>query len=281
MGLFSRTALLIVALLAAGPASAPAFAQSVPSPSPGETASAPVVPPDVLAANEASSDGVLGAATRSKPRGSFFRDIGGDFKRFFTTDDTLWTVGAVGAGALFASSWDRANAQTVQNTWSRDAFDSGDVAGNLLTHLAVGGGSYIVGRVSGQHRITDFGEDLMRAQILSQAVIQAGKYATQRQRPDASNQHSLPSGHAATAFATAGVVQRHFGWKAGLPAYVAASYIGASRMADNRHYLSDVLLGAGIGIAAARTVTVDIGSRQFDLGVAPSPGGAAVTFTKR
>jgi hypothetical protein len=220
-------------------------------------------------------------APRPSPRRSFFRDVGGDFKRFFSTDDTLWTVGTVGVGALVASSWDRRNAQAVQNTWSQEPFGAGKVAGNVLTHLAFGGGSYLLGRVSGHDRITDLGADLMRAQILSQAVIQAGKFATMRERPDASNQHSLPSGHAATAFATATVVQRHFGWKAGMPAYAFASYIGASRMADNRHYLSDVLLGAGIGIAAAHTVTIDVGSRKFDVGVSPSLGGAAITLTRR
>ena len=110
---------------------------------------------------------------------------------------------------------------------------------------------------------------------------QAAKYAVGRNRPDGSNNHSLPSGHTATAFATAGVLQRHFGWKAGVPAYAFAGYVGASRMAANRHYLSDVVLGAGVGIAAAHTVTLTLGPRKFALGVAPTDGGAAVMFTRR
>ena len=35
-----------------------------------------------------------------------------------------------------------------------------------------------------------------------------------------------------------------------MPAYVLASFVGFSRVATQRHYLSDVLVGAGIGIAS-------------------------------
>ena len=45
----------------------------------------------------------------------------------------------------------------------------------------------------------------------------------QRERPDQSNHQSFPSGHSVSAFATAGVLQRHYGWKAGIPATVIAA----------------------------------------------------------
>lgn len=280
MRLPNWAAFLIVAALATTPAAAQPsiFSDGAPPPRGGVSAG---LDDQALFPLESSESDELFRSQRPAPRRSFIRDVGGDFKRFFSSDQTLWTVGAVGVGALFASSWDRTSAQAVQANWSKDAFGPGDVAGNVLTHLAFGGGTYLVGRVSGDERIARFGTDVLRAQILSQAVIQAAKFTTQRDRPDGSNSHSFPSGHTATAFATAVVVQRHFGWKAGIPAYALAGYIGASRMADNRHYLSDVLLGAGIGFAAAHTVTINVGSRPFDLGVTPALGGAAITFTKR
>jgi membrane-associated phospholipid phosphatase len=52
-------------------------------------------------------------------------------------------------------------------------------------------------------------------------------------------------------------------------------------MSANRHYLSDVLMGASVGIAAGRSVTVSLGKARFDMGAAPTAGGAAVTFTKQ
>jgi membrane-associated phospholipid phosphatase len=51
------------------------------------------------------------------------------------------------------------------------------------------------------------------------------------------------------SFASATVLQRELGWKVGIPAYAVASFIGASRIEDKRHFLSDVAFGAAIGIA--------------------------------
>jgi membrane-associated phospholipid phosphatase len=209
------------------------------------------------------------------------RDVGGDFHRLFSSDDTLWTVGVMGAGALAASPSDDWSLRSAQEHWSHDTFGPGRLAGNFLVNVAVSGGTYLVGRASGHEGVASLGNNLLRAQILSQSVVQAAKYATHRARPDGSNNHSLPSGHTATAFATAGVVQRHFGWKAGVPAYAFAGYVGASRMAANRHYLSDVLLGAGVGIAAAHAVTINVGAQTFAVGATPAAGGVALTFTKR
>jgi membrane-associated phospholipid phosphatase len=112
-------------------------------------------------------------------------------------------------------------------------------------------------------------------------VVQGVKFVTRRDRPDASNNHSFPSGHTASAFATASVLERHLGWKAGLPAYGFATYVGLARMSANKHHLSDVMMGAAVGIAAGRSVTVGVAGATFDLGVAPTTGGAAISFTKR
>lgn len=136
-------------------------------------------------------------------------------------------------------------------------------------------------QLTGTNELTSFSGDLVRAQLLTQGLVQAGKFGTYRLRPDGSNNYSLPSGHAAAAFATATVVQRHFGWKLGGPAYAFGAYVGASRMAANKHHLSDVVLGATIGIAAGRTVTVGRGKGRLQIGVAPTLGGAAITLTKK
>jgi membrane-associated phospholipid phosphatase len=92
---------------------------------------------------------------------------------------------------------------------------------------------------------------------------------------------SLPSGHAAGTFATATVLRRHFGWKVGIPAYAAGAYVASSRMSANKHHLSDVIMGAAFGIAAAHTVTIGSGGTRFEMGVNPTAGGGVVTFTKK
>jgi hypothetical protein len=94
-----------------------------------------------------------------------------------------------------------------------------------------------------------------------------------------SNNLSFPSGHSASAFATAGVLQRHYGWKVGVPATVVAAYVATARVHDNKHYLSDVIFGGAMGIAAERTVTLNSG--RYGLVVSPSatPGGGRLTVT--
>jgi hypothetical protein len=74
-------------------------------------------------------------------------------------------------------------------------------------------------------------------------------------------------------FATATVLQRRYGWKVGIPAYGFAAYVAASRLSENKHFLSDVILGAAIGIMGGRTVTVGRGPVRFVLSPMIPPGG--------
>ena len=103
---------------------------------------------------------------------------------------------------------------------------------------------------------------------MSQLWVQALKFTVQRERPDGSNDLSFPSGHAAGGFAAAAVLSRHYGWKAAIPAYIGATYIAASRVHDNKHYLSDVTFGAAMGLAGARTVVLKAG--RYVVRVAPA-----------
>ena len=82
-------------------------------------------------------------------------------------------------------------------------------------------------------------------------IVQGLKHTTSVVRPDGSNDHSFPSGHTATAFMTATMLNKEYGYKSpwiGFGAYSVATATGLMRIANNKHWLSDVLTGAGIGI---------------------------------
>ena len=120
---------------------------------------------------------------------------------------------------------------------------------------------------------------LLRAQILTEALTEAIKYSTHRERPDGSNHQSFPSGHASVTFASATVIERHLGWKNSLLGYLIASYVAASRLHDNRHYLSDVVFGAAVGSIAGRTV-VHHASDYWAMTPVRVPGGVAILITR-
>ena len=86
----------------------------------------------------------------------------------------------------------------------------------------------------------------------AEAVMVNGlKYSLCRMRPDGSRANSFPSGHSATAFTGAELVRLEYGpwWGAG--AYLVAAGTGFLRIYNNRHWFTDVLAGAGIGILSA------------------------------
>lgn len=89
----------------------------------------------------------------------------------------------------------------------------------------------------------------------STAVCWAIKVATQRPRPDGSNNYSFPSGHSTVVFSAATVLDRRYGGLVGWAAYGAAACAAEARVADAHHYFSDVVAGAIIGRLIGRFVT--------------------------
>src|SRR3546814_13304154 len=88
-------------------------------------------------------------------------------------------------------------------------------------------------------------------------VTQGLKEVFPSRRPDGSDDKSFPSGHTSTSFAAAATLHNRYGWEAGLPAYVVASFVGLSRVEAKRHRVGDVLVGAVIG-----TVTGTLNTNQ-------------------
>src|SRR5207247_5913663 len=138
---------------------------------------------------------------------------------------------------------------------------------------------YIVGRAKDQPKVSHVGMDLIQALAISEGLTQALKYATRRERPDGSSRNSFPSGHAADTFAFATALERHLGWRYAVPAYAFSSYVAISRLPANRHWLSDAVFGAAVGIIAGRTVTSHEAS-PFPVAVAAVPGGLAIAYIR-
>jgi PAP2 superfamily len=213
---------------------------------------------------------------------NLFKQIGLDFKHVFTTKENLYILGAGTGATLFATQFDQSipnstfNSELHDGTTTDKFFDAGAVAGGGLVQFGFAFATFATGKISKDPGIESLGRDLVRAQIVTGGLTQALKFATQRTRPDGSSATSFPSGHSSGTFATATVLQRHFGWKVGIPAYGLATYVAASRLSENRHYLSDVVFGATIGILVGRTVTFGVANSKFAISPMIVPGGAGV-----
>lgn len=90
------------------------------------------------------------------------------------------------------------------------------------------------------------------AHVLSLGASYGLKYAVSEWRPDGSDHHSFPSGHVTLAFTGAELLRMEYGTVAGIAGYAVAATVAVLRVANHRHYLNDVLMGAGIGILGAR-----------------------------
>ena len=105
----------------------------------------------------------------------------------------------------------------------------------------------------------------------SVGVVAVLKLVIDKERPDKSNYNSFPSMHSAISFTGAAFIQKRYGWKWGIPAYTAASFVGWSRVYGKKHDWWDVATGATLGIASAYIFTQPF-AEKYNFSLAPSAG---------
>ena len=109
-----------------------------------------------------------------------------------------------------------------------------------------------IGGVEGRSDWQRFGVSAAMSYAIMAGLVNTIKYTASEMRPDGSTANSWPSGHTATAFVGATILHKEYGltrspWFSVL-GYGTATATGIMRVLNNRHWVSDVLSGAGIGI---------------------------------
>ena len=110
---------------------------------------------------------------------------------------------------------------------------------------------------------------------LMASVVNTLKHTVKEKRPDGSNSRSFPSGHTATAFMCATMLHKEYGhispWIS-IGGYTVATATGVNRILNNKHWIADVMVGAGIGILSAEMgyfltdlIFKDKGLHKFEL----------------
>lgn len=109
--------------------------------------------------------------------------------------------------------------------------------------------------IHGKHNFRDRTIILGLAAVFTAGTTEGIKHWTHEERPDGSDFLSFPSGHTATAFASAEFLRQEYKdvspWY-GIAGYAAAAATGALRVYNNKHWVSDVVAGAGLGILSTK-----------------------------
>ena len=134
---------------------------------------------------------------------------------------------------------------------------SGDVL-LFAMPIAALGSTVIIGDGQGSWQFT-------KGFFVNQTLTIGLKIIVEKQRPNMENYNAFPSGHTSTIFQSASFIQKRYGWKYGIPAYLLAGFTGYSRINAEKHDIYDVLAGAVIGIGSSYLFTTPYQQEHMEL----------------
>jgi len=131
--------------------------------------------------------------------------------------------------------------------------DTGEVLGHPGLHFGLAAAWYgwtVAAKDARNHELAMVLMEALAINDLTTGLLQASVH----QHDPRGDYYGWPSGHASSSFCVASVLHEYYGWQVGVPAYLLAAYVGASRVDDRRHNLSDVWFGATIGLVVGHSV---------------------------
>ncbi len=181
-------------------------------------------------------------------------NIGDELISPVTTDAKYYLYGGTAATLLLVTVgqnfMNNIQTQLSQNKPLGNSSQFGDISGTGVWNAAYTLGMLTHYWISSDKKSLDRADYMVRTSVYSTAATYVLKYSIQEPRPDNPDQKdSMPSGHSEMAFSFASVVTQEHGWWWGAPAYALATFVGISRINDNRHRLSDIVAGATIGVS--------------------------------
>lgn len=98
---------------------------------------------------------------------------------------------------------------------------------------------------------------LLKSAAIMTVVVLSIQHSVNEYRPDNSNKLSFPSGHMAQAFIAATMLHKEFGHRSiwySIGGYTVATSIAVLRILNNAHFITDIFVGAGIGVLSTNLV---------------------------
>ncbi len=128
-----------------------------------------------------------------------------------------------------------------------------DYAGSPWTHLGATGLWYFYSEANRDDLNRERAWATLNALALTDTLTFGLKAIRNNERPNGKDM-SWPSGHAASSFCMASVLDEFYGPKVGIPAYIGACFVGWRMMDSGEHWASDVLFGGTLGFVIGHSV---------------------------
>jgi hypothetical protein len=203
-------------------------------------------------------------------------------KSIYTDAPNRLIMGLTVTAALVAHSYDSAVKDYAQThgLMSKDLSRFGDLYGGRYAHWVLFSGLFADGLARSVPR-----PELKRqftyafSAMAVNGVITAGlKVAVGRKRPNGRGYRSFPSGHTSHSFTVATIAEEIWGPSVGVPAYLIGGLVALQRIHDNKHYLSDVIAGAGLGTVVGRGFAYAYRMKDLHWFVSPLPDGVMIVY---
>ena len=203
-------------------------------------------------------------------------------KNSVTQKSNLLIIGTVGVGSLIAYQFD----EQFQDFAQREGLlpnrvsQFGDLYGGLWSAWLLPASIIITSKAADESNRAM----LEKLEFTASALVANGvttiilKELIGRARPNSRNNRSMPSGHTSHSFAVAAVANELYGHKIGTAAYLIAGLVAISRINDNDHFLSDVIVGAGLGTIIGRGFGKTYQEKKYILNMTINGKGLNITF---
>jgi len=203
-------------------------------------------------------------------------------KSIYSDTPNRWIMGFTIMTALVAHSYDSRvkNYAQTHGLMSQDLSRFGDLYGGKYAHwvlfsaLLGNGLARSVPKPQLKRQLTY----AFSAMVVNGAVTAGLKVAVGRKRPNGRGYRSFPSGHTSHSFTVAAIADEIWGPAVGVPAYLIGGLVALQRIHDNKHYLSDVIAGAGLGTVVGRGFAYAYRQEDWHWFVSPLPSGVTVVY---
>lgn len=216
----------------------------------------------------------------------FLADMRCDLESLVNRQNAIMLLAAGGVSYAFHELLDddlAANTARHENRWGNFQ-DVVEVVGNPITQIVAASGVYAYGLLKEDVELHEVGKTLLHATAITTVTATLLKFAANTERPNG-DPRGWPSGHTASSFAVAAVLDEYYGCKVAIPAYALAGLVAWERIDDREHDLSDVVFGAALGFVIGRTVAAEHQHRfcgmQVEPFVDPVSGATGVAFEKQ